>query len=549
MIRTQDLISTLFVSLLLSSCAPDTRSTAEAVRPLEASEKLLDFDLATSYFKSFYAPLQYKEKLLNVDYDNVFAQLREEAASSKNDQEFYQVLGKLVASMKDGHVSVQIPRLTRYTLPFFLDYLDGKYIIVEITDQNFSETTGIKVGDEVLNIDGKEIEEIAQSQLHFTTLGYEKADKRLGAFLASRASYIKPESLQSFVKVKRSSDGAVFVADTFWSVSKKSISIETDLNSHKMFSTIGDTSINQFGAPESFFYTPAAKGKFKFTKIAIPQDEWNLEFGDKPANIFALLYKFEGKTVLLVRIPSYGVNDEEHKRNIQSYKQILQKYENLADVLVIDQTHNPGGSVSYVEDLASLFLKNPGPSMAFKPRADRLWLTDISDWLNTADLSEAFKKYLKNAYTVIEESNERGDFLGPQIALTRTSATLTEVKAWNKPVLLLIDELCGSGGDAFPMILKGNKAATLFGHRTAGMGGNVSSMDALPHSGAQFKLTRSLFYLASPDGTLSDEAIIENNGVSPDIQRDYGLVDYKEGFVTYIEDFSKAAIGLIKEVN
>jgi hypothetical protein len=53
--------------------------------------------------------------------------------------------------------------------------------------------------------------------------------------------------------------------------------------------------------------------------------------------------------------------------------------------------------------------------------------------------------------------------------------------------------------------------------------------------------------LARSDGSFPAEAIIENNGVQPDIQRDYGLADFRGRYVEYVKDFSDAAIGLVKK--
>ena len=61
------------------------------------------------------------------------------------------------------------------------------------------------------------------------------------------------------------------------------------------------------------------------------------------------------------------------------------------------------------------------------------------------------------------------------------------------------------------------------------MSGNVETVPALPDSGAEYQITHSLFYLATKDGSPADSAIIQNNGVNPDIDCDYGFYDFKEG--------------------
>ena len=532
----------LAAALFLLSCGQGRKPLSQLdSQPLSADEKLLDLDVAFSHFKKYYAPLQYKEKTLGVKYDDVFAQLRAEAAASTTDQEFFDVLGKLVDSFKDGHVSVSIPGMARYSLPFSLDYFDGHYVVVDVKS-DFSAETGVVKGDELTKIDGRSPSEIASKILEFRSFGYDRADQRFAAYQLTHRSHVVPTSNQAYLDFKRASDGAQYNIMAFW---KKESGIAAESSGAHFRSEITDASILLFGENTPFFYTDKARTAFNFVKVGVTEEQWH-DAGEegKPFDLFALLYRHEGKNVLLIRIPTYSINDADLKRNVRTYELLLKSYSNLADVLVIDQTHNPGGSVEYVEELARLFMKRPGPSFAFAPRADRLWLRFVDKILTTPELPTTTRQYFNNVYREIDAANERSDFLAPQIALTRTTNTIVENTAWTKPVLLLIDELCGSGGDGFPMIMKGNDAAKLFGHRTAGMGGNVDSVPALPNTGATFQLTRSLFYLATSDGSLPDTAIIENNGVTPHIERSYGYADFQDGFAKYVKHFSDAAIGL-----
>ncbi len=513
-------------------------------QPFSKTEKLLDLDVAFNHFKKYYAPLQYKEKTLGITYDAVFSKLRAEAEASSTDQEFFNVLGKLVDSFKDGHVSVSIPGMAKYSLPLSLDYFDGHYVVVQV-DANFSTDTGVSVGDELLAMDGSPSHEIASKTLEYRSFGYDRADQRFAAFKLTHRDHVTPKANQVYLDFKRASDGAQYNVMTFW---KKETGIAAKPSGASIRSEITDASILLFGENTPFFYTDKARNAFNFVKVGLTEEQWR-DAGEqgKPFDVFALLYRYEGKNVLLIRIPTYSIDDADLKRNVRSYELLLKAYSNLADVLVIDQTHNPGGNVEYVEELARLFMNRPGPSFAFAPRADRLWLRFVDKILTPSELGTADRQYFTNVYREIDAANERGDFLAPSIALTRRTSTIVENKAWSKPVLLLIDELCGSGGDGFPMILKGNNAAKLFGNRTAGMGGNVDSVPALPNTGATFQLTRSLFYLATPDGSLPEAAIIENNGVTPHIERAYGYSDFQDGFAKYVKDFSSAAVGLIQQ--
>ncbi len=137
--------------------------------------------------------------------------------------------------------------------------------------------------------------------------------------------------------------------------------------------------------------------------------------------------------------------------------------------------------------------------------------------------------------------------------LKRADAALYEAKnsgrnkvlpldyTWKKPMLVLIDELAGSCGDAFPMLVKSNKRAKLFGQNTMGLGGNVEKVAQLNHSRINIALTRGLFF-PSREGGADPSEVIENNGVAPDIEYAHSVSDIRAGYVNYVKAFSKKAL-------
>jgi C-terminal processing protease CtpA/Prc len=95
---------------------------------------------------------------------------------------------------------------------------------------------------------------------------------------------------------------------------------------------------------------------------------------------------------------------------------------------------------------------------------------------------------------------------------------------WNKPLIVLTNEFCASGGDIFPLLVKGNQRGKIFGRKTIGAGGSVrevSSSFQLVNTGGILKLTRSLIAFSTESGEYSDEDMLENKGVMPD--REYAL--------------------------
>lgn len=546
----------LMFALYLVSCAPSSQdsSTIKAA-PLTESERLIDFDTAVSYFKTYYAPLEFKERRFDLDFDSFASGLRSEVIAATSDQEFYDILQRLTGVMKDGHVSIRFPESVTYTVPFTVDYFEGRFFVVDV-DSEFGKHTGISVRDELILIDGQNPGVTSSEIMKRSAFGYDLSDKRLAAFLLTKRRNFKPSSNQVVFKFIQQGTSNEYFVNTFWNEARNDALAEgkETFSLRKLVSNT-ELGIGKMGEETPFFMTSKVKEKTNFIDATISIDEWKAadkEF--EPHNVFAKLYKHGDKQILMLRIPSYGIRpptidgvqltfEQELARRVSTYELILKKYESFADVLVIDQTHNPGGSVSYVEQLASLFLNKRGPGFGFSPRADRLWLRGLNSWVGSEEISSVERKFWQNAYQEIDLAHERGDFLGPQIPLSSVSTTIEGKKAWTKPIVLLIDELCGSGGDAFPLIMKGNQAAVLYGHRTGGLGGNVEQLPVLTHSGATIRLTRSLFYLATEDGQIpGDDKQVENNGVTPDVERLYGIEDMNDGYTTYFKDFSDFAI-------
>ena len=111
-------------------------------------------------------------------------------------------------------------------------------------------------------------------------------------------------------------------------------------------------------------------------------------------------------------------------------------------------------------------------------------------------------------------------------------------------MLVLVDELSASCGDAFPALIQANSVAKLFGARTMGAGGNVEAF-TLTRSRAQVNFTRGLFTIHRMDGKYTKEMWVENNGVTPEISYIHTVEDYRNHFLNYVKTFSDAALAQI----
>jgi hypothetical protein len=310
-----------------------------------------------------------------------------------------------------------------------------------------------------------------------------------------------------------------------------------------------------FGKETPFWYKPELKKSLGF-EIVKPKEETFKKYAkylkaptETMPILFAAKYPFQGRNLLLIRVSTYRAKD--WRERIAWYKAVVEENEATVDALVIDQTRNFGGIGLYSESLVSLFATGQTRGSVRFPHADRAWLKriggDIAEVLKSKDGEWTEDRHrLELSYRLIEQAYDKNLPWTEQPIIDGTSPYIQSLgRRFAKPVLLLIDRTCVSAGDKFPMLMKENGLATLFGERTIGGGGNVEEVAWLPHSGAVLKMTRSLFMMYEPNGQYDFSKAIENNGVEPDIRYSHTLKDFRAGYSGYIEAFSNAAIGLV----
>jgi C-terminal processing protease CtpA/Prc len=145
----------------------------------------------------------------------------------------------------------------------------------------------------------------------------------------------------------------------------------------------------------------------------------------------------------------------------------------------------------------------------------------------------------------VEAAYDAGKTLTAPIAVLDERSLAPFAFTWNKPMLVLVDELSASSGDAFPMLIQANHVAPLFGQRTMGAGGNVEPVSLLPHSNAGLSLSRGLFTAARADAAYGADDFVENRGVTPDIVHEITVDDFRAGFIAYMTHFSNQIVSQI----
>jgi len=565
---TRTLIGTLCLGSLLACQRPFNgakTSNQTAMRILSTDERSQDFDQMAAMFKSYYGPYQFKETTLGIKIDDKIAALKAQAMNAKTDEEFTGYIMQFGALLKDGHVQIKVANtssgISTYKIPLLLTPVAGKALIGDITD-TLKKATNFSIGDEVLEIDGQAPFSYLPTILKYQALARDISNQHLIAYALTRPSYMTellPKSPIVTVKVL-TANGVTLTQQIPWQTTRYDADSPSIVHASSgrlnMTTTLGDqlnsitNNIKQMGQVEPFFLNPLTRSVFKLIDV-YPSDTTRAAFGltdtQKPP-IYAALYRHGTKTILLVRQGSYDQSDFPPDVYLKAYQALLYEFQDLADVLVLDQTHNPGGS--YCASFYDIFGTDNDVQSVELLHADRKWINALetdSIAKNPAAAGTWDNKTSIAWGVIVEQAYDANLPLSPALPIfTGSVNTQRQTMRWTKPMLVLIDELAGSCGDMFPMLVKANKRAKLFGENTMGLGGNVEDVGTLDNSRIQISLTRGMYfpYLNGRAPQVND--FIENHGVAPDYLYDHTVDDFRGGFINYVNTFSDAAVAQIQ---
>jgi len=371
-----------------------------------------------------------------------------------------------------------------------------------------------------------------------------------------------PRERRKFKKASKNDSGEIRIEDIPWQLTKynkdldlllpkTTAGIDLSVPFARELNAISDNShIKQMGDVKPIFLSEAVLDKFKFIKVSSSEEvrkKFDMAANENPP-IYAALYRYKNKNILLVRQATYSPSDFSSEVYLKAYMALLSEFEDVADVLVLDQTHNPGGN--YCSEFYNIFAHDGDVQGVELLHADRKWINDLKvNYILKNPKPKVWEALTLEAWGVIvEQAYDTGHQLSEPIPLFSGSffANRPDKNSyrWSKPILLLIDELAGSCGDMFPMLVKANHRAKIFGQRTMGLGGNVENVGILNNSRIHVSMTRGLFYPYNPTRGPLESEFIENNGVTPDTLYTHTIEDFRAGFINYVKSFSDQAAAL-----
>jgi C-terminal processing protease CtpA/Prc len=182
-------LSSLLASISLLFAAPMVLPGCKPVpgRVLSVEEKTADLYWIFSRFNENYAPLEMKQQLHGIQYQELKQQALRDAAATTNNEEFYRVMLRFVSSFRDAHTSAtlnpaQLPGRSRVAYLGFSGKRKGDTLVVTelLPTIQAGSAFPIRVGDIITHLNGTALPQVVENELvPFKDLGQREANLTL----------------------------------------------------------------------------------------------------------------------------------------------------------------------------------------------------------------------------------------------------------------------------------------------------------------------------------------------------------------------------------
>jgi Peptidase family S41 len=525
---------------------------------LTMDQKVSDFQALAGLYAKRYGPYEWKRDALNFDLLNITPWLAQVQATT-NDLDFYEVMSLYVSSLNDAHDVYQLPSTFQATLNFFVDIYDGKLLVDSINRQRLPASEfGFVIGYELVSIDGQDSQKQLDGLLRYQIAANPRSTRRLAAeLLTIRPQVLMPHAAdvpEISVVLFRRPDGNLESYRIPWAKSGLLLTMVgryTTPGSTGTTAGLAHLSEPTPSDPPLPDETPAwLQLLSRLQNCRIPDRAVNGFGGQVPVFAGALPSSFvlrQGKSVLdpffsgvfsanghtigFIRIPSYAPSNV--ITALTAFQTEIAFFQANTEGLVIDEMRNPGGNVGYLNLIVSYLMPSKWRSIPLEVRATSEWVQAFSSELVAATSLGAPQNILDLLRNIKDEvvaanSAMRGrtkPIPVDDVTIDRDPAMDAKgnVIAYNKPLIVLVDEMSASAGDAFAATIQDNTRGPLVGWRTMGAGGNVEGWEAGSYSLGFTTVTESL--MVRKDAIMTAEyptaPYVENIGVRPDIEVDY----------------------------
>lgn len=512
---------------------------------LSAEQREADLKRVAGTLAKNYGPYEWKKTVRNFDLYKLSPWL-ERARATTDDLEFADLLVEYVASLDDAHDLISFPSSWTASLGFSTDVYDGKVLVDAINRSRLPVSRfPFTIGDELVSLDGRPVGEWLDQFAKYAVAANPRSTQRVAAArLTTRTQQVMPVAPRltpdvSQVEIRLASTGLLERYDITWLKSGTPMELGPVPAPVAMRSGAGPVAADADSVAPGFEDALAAK-----QNVTLPSERqavlnqggrspifslpigFQRRLGGTPLDVFySGTFEAGSKRIGFLRIPSFSPANT--TQALDQFWREIQYFQQNTDALIIDEMRNPGGSVAYCETLASYLMPYPWRAMGFEVRATSSWLQAFDSAIVSSKASGAANwqvEQLQYVYDVLAEANRQ--VRGRTGAISITDGSLDKPAtpmAYTKPIVLIVDEMSASGGDAFAAMLQDNNRALLVGMRTMGAGGNVVTYEATAFTEAYLRVTESLMTRKSAKQApgYPDTAYIENVGVQPDIELDF----------------------------
>lgn len=549
-----------------------------------------ELDIVAYTFSVKYAPAEWKKTFSGWDLDEQINRAKSAVLARDNItiKEYQHILLSYFKSTCDYHVDVTFNSTEMAFLPFRIQGANGRYFFVWIDRHHTS--LPISKGDELISVDGKPIADVI-AELKKEELGnpgsltdQAKAEMLFSERIGSLGNRVPSGKISIGVKHAGSKKTATYKVS--WDY------FEEQIPSHKIYlgstlkASCGDQ--NESINDHSFFHKEMTAGSYKPRQAALKQyfegkGGSNEDNGPDPIgakySFVPLLGKVVSKvassvpfhayvfttpskrTVGYIRISDYYGGTAGPSAAAKEFQNLIEKFEEETDALVIDQVDNPGGEVLYMYALASMLTNKP---LKVPKHRELLTQDDVMECISKLKEykkmgkkkskkedsdktisgypvnSELIKNLSSYCQFIISEWNAGHLFTAP-VCIYGIQTLQNSKTHYTKPILILVNEMSLSCGDLFPAMMQDNKRAVVFGTKTAGAGGCIINQSHANLFGMkEYVVTCSM-------AQRLDESTIENLGVTPDIIYNITEDDLQNDFLGYADAVQKAIETLFKK--
>jgi len=544
-------------------------TTDLAFGQLTLDQKIADFQQVSGLYAKRYGPYEWKRDTFGFDLLNAAPWL-DKIRATKDDLDFYEVLSEYVSQLNDAHDVYTLPANFTATLNFSVDIYDGKLLVDSINRTRLPAAEfPFVTGYELISIDGQDAKTLLQTLLRYDIAANPRSTSRLAAtLLTARSQILMPHAAtvpEISTVVFRRPDSQLETYRIPWAKSGM------PLTTVGTYMTPGASPAQGAGDDSSPDEIPAYLAPLNRLQNCRIPDRGVVGFGSLtpvfsqslPPNFvprlgsaqdpfFSGVFGASGFNIGFIRIPSFSPISTTGA--LTAFQKEMAYFQANTDGLVIDDMRNPGGSLSYANQLLSLVIPTQWRAMGFEVRATSEWVVSISSAVEQAKAAQApqniidLLELIKSAI-VDANASSRGR-TGPipldDVQLDRSTATDSQGKsiAYTKPLVVLVDEMSASAAEVFAAGIQDNARGALMGWRTMGAGGNVEFWEAGSYSLGTSSVTESLMNRGHDvvTGDYPPAPYVENIGVRPELPADYMTSDnllqsgkpFVDAFVTAI---------------